>query len=409
LKEAVDRLTKSVIFTFAENGKIIDTTFANTVIRSSKRLTYKQAYALLTEDNPKVIRALPTPPAHQTGFTGRPMSSLSNKEIVDIREHVRMLWYLAAIMRKRRMANGSLDLDMPETKIFVDEEGRADRLEKVENDESHQLIEEFMLAANEAVAHALRTANLPAVYRVHDKPDEDKLQDLREYLATFKIDTGDLTKKKEMAALLKKLKNHPQGHILRIQVLRSLKKACYRATPDGHYGLQKRDYLHFTSPIRRYADLIVHRVFARYLAKNLGQTLLPPNQIKYTGSKMVSIAEHLSLTEVNSVEAERESVKVKLLEFFERELEKKKRTQFEAVITETRNHGMFIELTGSLAFGLVHVSTLDDMYFLTNDGTALVGRRSNRRYQVGQKITVVVSRVDRFKRQVDFRIVPARK
>jgi ribonuclease R len=265
-----------------------------------------------------------------------------------------------------------------------------------------------MLAANEAVARALRTANMPAVYRVHDKPDEDKLQDMREHLATFKIETGDLSKKKEMSALLKKLKDHPQGHVLRIQVLRSLKKACYRGTPDGHYGLQKRDYLHFTSPIRRYSDLITHRVFARYLAKNLGQPLLPPNAVNYSGSKIASVAEHLSLTEVNSVEAERESVKVKLIEFFERELEKKKKTQFEAVITETRNHGMFIELTESLAFGMVHVSTLDDMYFLTNDGTALVGRRSNKRYQMGQKIEVVVSRVDRFKRQVDFRIVQAK-
>ncbi|BET68755.1 ribonuclease R [Opitutales bacterium ASA1] len=405
LKEGVERLTKSVFLVFGRNGRVRETSFANTVIRSDKRLTYKQAYALLKEDDPAKIRRLPPPPAHQTGFAGRPLSELSNSEIDRLRDMVRRFWSFASRLRQERMKRGSLDLDMPETKIFVDEEGYADRLEKITHDESHQLIEEFMLAANEAVARALREAGLPCVYRVHDDPEEDRLDELREFLATFGVETGDLSQRPELVRLLARLRDHPQGHLLRTQVLRSLKKACYRATPDGHFGLHKRDYLHFTSPIRRYADLIVHRVFAHHLAANLGQPMLPGAKADYTKSRIASLAEHISLTEVNSTDAERESVKVKLLEFFERELRKKEPTRFAAVITETRNHGMFVELVESMAFGLVHVSALtDDLYLLSGDGTALVGRRTKRAFEVGAKIEVCVARVDRFKRQIDFRL-----
>jgi len=309
-------------------------------------------------------------------------------------------------MRKDRMRHGSLDLEMPETKIYVDAQGYADRLEKVEHDESHQLIEEFMLAANESVARLLREAGLPALYRVHDEPDEDRLLELQEFLGTFGVQCGDLSQRAELNRLLATLREHPQGHLLRTQVLRSLKKACYRGTPDGHFGLFKRDYLHFTSPIRRYADLVVHRVFVHYLARFHGQALVPGAKVDYSAAKIASLGEHVSTTETNSAEAERESVKVKLLEFFEREAKKKKKVRFEAVITETRNHGMFIELTESMAFGLVHMSTLDDdLYYVSEDGTALVGRRTKNRFTVGDKVEVVVHRVDRFKRQIDFKIV----
>src|SRR6478752_1390469 len=202
---------------------------------------------------------------------------------------------------------------MPETKIFVDAEGYADRIEKIENDESHQLIEEYMLLANEAVARLTRTQKLPSLYRVHDDPDEARLAELRQFLGTFNIKVGDLTNRDEVVRLLATLKNHPQGYILRTQLLRSMRKACYRATPDGHYGLNKKDYTHFTSPIRRYADLVVHRVFDTALVKLQGKPA--PS---YKIAQIDQLAEHLSLTEINSTEAERDSQKVKLMEYFER-------------------------------------------------------------------------------------------
>jgi ribonuclease R len=405
LVEAQDRLTKAAIFTFSSSGKIKHVTFANTVIRSVKRLTYKQAYALLFENDLNKIRKLPLPAAHQTGSTGRALNSLPHQELANLQKWVRQLWAIGSKLRRDRMRDGSLDLDMPETKIFVDAEGHADRIELIQNDESHQLIEEFMLLANEAVARMTRTKNLPSVYRVHDEPDEEKLADLRQFLGTFGVKAGDLTQREELVKVLVFLKDHPQGHLLRTQVLRSMRKACYRASPDGHFGLNKKDYTHFTSPIRRYSDTVVHRVFEHYLVKYEGAPATSATAGGYNIARVDALAEHLSLTEINSTEAERESVKVKLMEFFEREAEKKKKTRFNAVITDVRTHGFFVELSEAGAFGLVPISSLqDDFYMINGAGTAFVGRKTKRRFELGHKVQVVVLRVDRAKRMLDFTV-----
>jgi len=404
LVEAQDRLTKAVLFTFSASGRLKHTEYANTVIRSFKRMTYKQAYALMFEDDFDKIRQLPLPAAHQTGATGRAFNLLSDGELASLQKWVRQLWSIGEKIRRERMKNGSLDLDMQETKIFVDAEGYADRIELIHNDESHQLIEEFMLLANEAVARITRSNHLPSLYRVHDDPDEEKLADFRQFLTTFNIKAGDLTKRDEVVKLLAVLKNHPQGYILRTQLLRSMRKAGYRASPDGHYGLNKPDYTHFTSPIRRYSDLVVHRVFATYLIKHLGYPAAG-SVPGYRASHIDNLAEHLSLTEINSTEAERDSVKVKLMEFFEREAEKKKKTIFNAIITDVRNHGFFVEIAEAGAFGMVPVSSLkDDFYVLNPAGSAFVGRKSKRKFELGGKTQVVVDKVDRQKRLIDFTV-----
>jgi ribonuclease R len=403
LVEAQDRLTKATLITFAANGRVRNVDYANTVIRSFKRLTYRQAYALMFEDDLAKIRKLPLPAAHQTGSTGRALSEMSNEDLTTLRDWIRQLWSIASKLRVARMRDGSLDLDMPETKIFVDAEGYADRIELIHNDESHQLIEEFMLLANESVARLTRQQRLPSLYRVHDDPDEAKLNDYRQLAATHGIKIGDLSKREEMVRLLGLLKNHPRGFLLRTQLLRSMRKACYRASPDGHYGLAKQDYTHFTSPIRRYSDLVVHRVLQYYLQRAATQGAPPAKLVDAAG--MEALAEHLSLTEINSTEAERDSVKVKLMEFFERELAKKRKTIFRAVITEVRNHGFFVELTEAGAFGMVPISSLgDDFYMLSGDGTQFVGRKNRRRFELGQKIEVIVLKVDRQKRLIDFTV-----
>jgi ribonuclease R len=404
LVEAEDRLTKAAIFTFSSSGRLKKTEFANTVIRSFKRLTYKQAYALLFTDSLDEIRALPVPPKHQTGSTGRLLSSLSDHDLRRLQGWVRQLWAIGSKLRRERFRNGSLDLDMPETKIFVDEQGYADRIEKIVNDESHQLIEEFMLLANESVARLTRQQKLPSLYRVHDDPDEERLDEFRRELLGQGIKVGDLTKREEVVKLLAFLKDHPQGPLLRVQLLRSMRKACYRATHDGHYGLAKQDYTHFTSPIRRYSDLVVHRVFEHYLVKHEGFPA-GPNSGGYNIAGAERLAEHLSLTEINSTEAERDSVKVKLAEFFSREAEKKKKTRFPALITDVRNHGFFVELEAGNAFGFVPISSLqDDFYHLNPSGTAFIGRKTKRKFELGEKIHVVVLKVDRFKRMMDFTV-----
>ena len=302
------------------------------------------------------------------------------------------------------MAHGSLDLDMPETKIFVDKDGYSERLEKIEHDESHQLIEEFMLAANEAVAHLTRTQKLPSLYRAHDDPDAERLGEFRLLLETFKIQVGDLSHRKEVTRLLKILADHPQGYTLRTQLLRSLQKAVYRHTADGHYGLHKKDYTHFTSPIRRYADLIVHRVLQHYLVQHEGYAPQPGGDTMHSAAGMERLAEHISLTEQNSQLAERESVKIKILEFFERELDRKPRTRFAAVITDVRRNGFFVELIESMTFGFISVEALgEDFYSFDESTQTLSGRRSKKRYALNTRLDVVVHQVDRFKRLIDFR------
>ncbi len=403
LKEGEDRLTKSVLVTFSKRGELEGVEFANTVIRSLKRLTYKQAKAFLDEDDFQKIRALPQPPAHQTGFAGRPLKALSNNEMHLLQSHIRELWSLARRMRSARMKAGSLDLDMPEVKIYVDKNGYPDRIERVEQDESHQLIEEFMLLANQEVARALNRQHIAAIHRTHDKPEALKLDELREALLTMGLRVGDLTQPREVSRFLEMTRAHPKGVYLRTLFLRSLKQACYRASPDGHYGLAMANYTHFTSPIRRYADFIVHRIFDFYLFKNSLPTAPAKAPPVYNVAMLQGIAEHISLTEQNSTEAERTSVKNRLLEFFEIESKKEPKSRFEASITEVKNHGVFVELTQSMAFGFIHVSHMEsDFYFLDESAQALVGRRTGKRYGVGDRVQVEVEKVDRFKRQIDF-------
>ena len=406
LVEAEDRLTKSCFITFSPKAEILDVEFANTIIRSDKRLTYAQAHAFMVEEDFDKIRETPLPPKHQTGSTGRPLGKVGDAEMRTLKTLIGELWKIAAQLRKKRFRKGSLDLEMTEVKLYVDEDGYADRIEKQSHDESHQLIEEFMLAANEQVARAMKRENFPSLYRVHDEPEEEKLNELRETMLSFGVPCGNLNKPREMTALLKKLKEHPQGYTLKVHVLRSLKQAQYRASADGHYGLAKPDYTHFTSPIRRYADLVVHRVIDTYLHKHKADSAPAEPDVRYSQSKLASLGDHLCVTERNSVDAERESVKTKLLEFYERQLAKDEKQHFKAVITDVKNHGLFIELTDSLAFGMIHISTLDDDFYHANsEGTALIGRRKKQTFALGQHIMVTVERVDRFKRQIDFRVV----
>ena len=406
LVENENRLTKSVFITFSAANEVLSAEFANTVIASRKRLTYGQAMALMREDDNAAIRAIPPVPAHQSGHPGRALADLSDTELDELRTHVRALDQIAQHLRAGRMQAGALDLDMPEVKIYVDADGYADRIAQTFHDESHQLVEEFMLLANETVAREFSWAKLPYISRVHDQPEPEKLSDLREELLDAGIKVGDLTKRSEVVRLLKVLNTREDAYPLRIRFLRSLKQACYRAKADGHYGLAKTYYAHFTSPIRRYADLTVHRIFDFYLQRNRLPTAPAKKLAALSVSELTATADHISDTERSSMEAERESTKIKLLEFFEREAERKKKNVFEAVITDIRSRGLFVELKISQAFGLVPLSSLtDDFYHLVGDGTAVIGRRTKRVFKLGQTVSVEVARVDRFRRMMDFRMV----
>ncbi|MBR6388798.1 MAG: RNB domain-containing ribonuclease [Opitutales bacterium] len=401
LVEGQDRLVKSVFLSFDAGGDCKKVGFANSVIRSSKRLTYEQAYAFLKENDLNIIKSVRPPAEYATGSAGRPLDEFGDAFLQKLRTTLRQMWSLASALRKKRMRKGSFDLEMPEVRIFCDKDGYAQKIVRKENNESHQLVEEFMLAANEAVARELFEFHIPYISRVHDEPDEEKLADLREYLEAFGIYCGDLTRRREIVKTLAAIAAHPQSYILKTQFLKSLKRAMYRASPDGHFGLMKHYYAHFTSPIRRYADFTVHRALNFYmqktkLASSPKGRVSSPNQ-----AALETVASHISKTEQNSTDAERESRKVKLLEFFERRVGTGE--SFEAVIAAMSTHGFFVELTESMAYGFVHMHTLrDDIYRLNAEGDVLRGRKTGKTLKVGDKIRVCVESVDLFKRQIDF-------
>jgi len=367
LHPGVDRLTHSVFIHFDKNGVAKRARFARSVIRSAHRLTYKQAYAILKS---------------------APGDQLSKR--------LHVAWELASLLRRKRFEHGSLDLDFPDVKVWLDDAGKPVRLERVENDESHQLIEEFMLAANEAVARELKNRAVPTIYRVHEDPDPDKLAEYREFVLSFNYKVGDLTHRGEIQRLLGAIRGKPEEQALKIGLLKSLKRARYFSQPLGHYGLAKPNYLHFTSPIRRYADLIVHRALAQHDGKR-GQRI--------DMGQVASIAEHISTTERIAADAEIESVRMKKLEFFQRQLDERNPQIFRAAIVDVRNYGLAVELPDALITGLVHVSSLaDDFYVFEPARRQLIGRRSRKRFSIGDEVPVFVVRVDTFKRQVDFAI-----
>jgi ribonuclease R len=380
LNPGVDRLTHSVFIHFDKRGSAKSARFTRSVIRSAHRLTYKQAYAILK-----------APPTDQLG------------------ERVHLAWELAAVLRKKRFEHGALDLDFPEVKVWVDEDGRPVKLERVENDESHQLIEEFMLAANEAVARELKKRAIPTIYRIHENPDVEKLAEFREFVLGFNYRVGDLTHRAELQRLLESFREKPEEQALKVALLKSLKRARYSPQPLGHYGLAKANYLHFTSPIRRYADLVVHRALGRDPAGaggRLARSASTPSRPDM--AEIASIAEHVSTTERTAADAEVDAVQMKKLEFFQRQLDERKPQIFRASVIDVRNYGLMVELPDALVTGLVHVSSLmDDFYSFEPARRQLIGRRSRKRFSVGDELSVFVVRVDAFKRQVDFAIALA--
>jgi ribonuclease R len=380
LKPGVDRLTHSVFIHFDKRGAAKSARFTRSVIRSAHRLTYKQAFAILN-----------APPADQLG------------------ERLHLAWELAAVLRKNRFEHGALDLDFPEVKVWVDKDGRPVKLERVENDESHQLIEEFMLVANEAVARELKKRAIPTIYRIHENPDPDKLAEFREFVLGFDYRVGDLNHRAELQRLLASFRGKPEEQALKVALLKSLKRARYSPQPLGHYGLAKANYLHFTSPIRRYADLVVHRALGRARSPSApdGPAVRPYHKrgLNPDMAEITSMAEHISTTERTAAEAEGDAVLMKKLEFFQRQLDERKPQIFRASIVDVRNYGLMVELPEALVTGLVHISSLmNDFYVFEPARRQFIGRRSRKRFKVGDELSVFVVRVDAFKRQVDFAI-----
>jgi ribonuclease R len=363
LKPGVDRLTKCAEFVLSQEGRVLNAKFYSAVIRSKRRFAYKEALAILQQ-----------PPA------GDPIAQMLHDA-----------HSLAQRIRQARFQAGSLALDFPETKIRLDAHGRVLLIERVENDVSHQLIEEFMLLANEAAAGRLMALRRPALYRVHEPPDESRLVDYRDDVLSHKIPCGNLTQRAEIQKLLHRLDAIPIGPALKIGFLRSLVRARYAAEPLGHYGLAKVKYTHFTSPIRRYADLVVHRALF--------------DSARSAEAALRQVALHVSETERNSADAERDSKETKLFAFLRGQLKSGHPENYAGLVIDVRNFGFFVDVPGLGLSGLVHLSSIeDDFYVFDAARNHLVGRRTRQVIQLGARVQVQVAKVDTFKKQVDFRL-----
>jgi ribonuclease R len=366
LKPNVDRLTKCVEFSLAEDGQVLSSKFYSAVIRSARRFTYKEALACIQRAPTSAIETM----VHQA--------------------HA-----LAQRLRKARFENGSLELDFPESKIRLDDHGRIRLIERIENDVSHQLIEEFMLLANEAVAGKLMGLNRPAVYRVHESPKAKRLLDYRDEVRSHKIVCGDLTQRSEVQKLLARLQDIPIGAALRIGFLKSLMRARYAVEPLGHYGLAKTKYAHFTSPIRRYADLIIHRALF--------------DSIQLSNSDIKEAANHITNTERNSADAERDSKDVKLFAYLQAQLLARNPQSYRAIVTDVRNFVFFVDVLDLGMSGGVPLSSLrEDFFVFDPQRRQLQGRQTGRIIRLGDEVMVQVCKVNQADKQVDFQLVTPR-
>jgi ribonuclease R len=376
LNAGENRLTLSCVMTIDPKGNVIDHTIAESVIKVDRRMSYTSVKKILEDHDENEIREY--------------------ENLVPMFELMREL---AVILRKKRMKRGSIDFDFPETKIVLDEKGKPIEIKPYERNVATKIIEDFMLIANETVAQDYFWQELPFVYRTHDNPDTEKIKKLSTFINNFgySIHIGqDEVHPKELQKLLQKIDGTPEEALISRLTLRSMKQAKYTTMSTGHFGLATPYYCHFTSPIRRYPDLQIHRIIKDNLRGRMNA-----KKIEHYDKILPEVAKHSSEMERRADEAERETDKLKKVEYMSERIGE----VFEGVISGVTEWGFYVELPNTVE-GLVHVTTLVDDYFHYNESTyELVGEVTNIRYKLGQRVHVMVTGTDRILRTIDFRVV----
>jgi ribonuclease R len=374
LQQGKVRFVKSVFMDLTPQGQRTQTRFVNAAIRVRKRFTYEQVSAILQD-----------PEKAGAGM---------DREVLSLLLRMRDL---AMILRKRRLRRGALELDMPETELELDSHGRVTGAHFVSHDVSHQIIEEFMLAANEAVAEQLADLKVPFLRRVHAPPDPAKLDAFADFARILGYKITRQLDRFTLQRILEKATDQPDAYAIHYALLRSMKQAVYSPEEEGHYALASENYCHFTSPIRRYPDLTVHRLLDRWLRTGRARS---------DETELAALGEHCSKTERRAETAERELIKLKLLNYLSTRIG----MEADAIITGVADYGFFAQIEGMPVEGLAHISTLtDDYYYYEEAAHSLVGRQTRRRHRLGDRVRVTVVRVDVQRRQLDFRVVTRKK
>jgi len=369
LREGEDRFALSLLVRMTRDGSVRSHRYAQTLVRCRHGLAYEEVHGILAGE-----------------------ASVSD----EVDRAVRELDALAQALRERRRARGSLDFDLPEARVVLDAEGAPVDIQRVVQLDSHRLVEDFMLLANELVAADAVKRKISIPFRIHEPPAEAKMEELRAFLGPMGHTVGRKSvKPRDLQSVLDRVKGRPEEALVSTVVLRSMSRARYAPSNVGHFGLASEAYLHFTSPIRRYPDLVVHRVIKRMFVEGKG---LPERW----SAAMVDVCERSSERERVAQQAERDSIEMKKIEFMRRHLGE----DFEGTIAGVTAFGFFVLLDRVFVEGLVHVSTLgDDYYSFAPEAYALVGDRNGRRFTIGDRVEVRVARADKEERQIDFMLL----
>lgn len=369
-----DRLALSCIMTVSPEGDVTDHEIAETVVRVDRRMSYNGVAKILDGDE-KAVR--------------------ENEEFVPM---IRMMKELSEILREKRGRRGSINFDFPETKIELDENGHPVEIRPYERNAATKIIEDFMLLANETVAEEYFWRELPFLYRTHEAPDEEKMRQLGAFINNFgyHIHVRNEVRPKEIQKLLGKVEGTPEEPLISRLALRSMKQARYTTENTGHFGLAAKYYTHFTSPIRRYPDLQIHRIIKENLRGRLNE-----ERISHYEQILPEVAAQCSTRERTAEETEREVVKLKKAEYMQKRIGE----EYEGVISGVTKWGVYVELPNTIE-GLVHVADMrDDHYEFAEERYELVGEHTGKTYKLGQKVRVRVTEADRIQRTVNFEII----